>query len=129
MSCLNIIISNTADVPIYQQIVNQIRDAILRGDLTDGEPLPSIRALAKDLRISVITTKRAYDDLEQEGYIVTVLGKGSFVAERNAELLHESRLAIVEAKLEDAVNTAGVLDIDRAEVFRLLELLYEEENG
>ncbi|WP_073076609.1 GntR family transcriptional regulator [Sporobacter termitidis] len=126
---MNIIISNTADVPIYQQIVNQIRDAILRGDLTDGEPLPSIRALAKDLRISVITTKRAYDDLEQEGYIVTVLGKGSFVAERNAELLHESRLAIVEAKLEDAVNTAGVLDIDRAEVFRLLELLYEEENG
>ncbi len=126
---LNIIISNSADVPIYQQIVGQIRDAILRGELVEGELLPSIRALAKDLRISVITTKRAYDDLEQEGYVVSVSGKGSYVAERNPELLQESRLALVEQKLEDAVITAKSLDICRADVFRLLELLYEEEEA
>jgi GntR family transcriptional regulator len=114
-------------VPIYQQIVSQIRDAVLRGELSEGALLPSIRALAKDLRISVITTKRAYDDLEQEGYVVTVLGKGSFVAERNAELLHESRLAIVENRLDDAVRTARSLGIDRADVYRLMDLLYEEE--
>ncbi len=127
MSVLNIIISNTADVPIYHQIVRQVRDAILRGELLEGEQLPSIRALAKDLRISVITTKRAYDDLEQEGYIVSVSGKGSYVAERNPELLRESRLGIVEDKLADAVVTAKTLEIGRADVFRLLELLYEED--
>jgi GntR family transcriptional regulator len=124
---LNIIIANSADVPIYQQIVNQVRDAILRGELIEGELLPSIRTLAKELRISVITTKRAYDDLEQEGYIVSVAGKGSFVSERNAELLHESKLSIVEEKLEEAVKSANALDIGRSEVFRMLELLYEEE--
>jgi GntR family transcriptional regulator len=127
VSVLNIIISNTADVPIYHQIVRQVRDAILRGELLEGEQLPSIRALAKDLRISVITTKRAYDDLEQEGYIVSVSGKGSYVAERNPELLRESRLGIVEDKLADAVVTAKTLEIGRADVFRLLELLYEED--
>ncbi len=127
MSVLNIIISNTADVPIYHQIVRQVRDAILRGELLEGEQLPSIRALAKDLRISVITTKRAYDDLEQEGYLVSVSGKGSYVAERNPELLRESRLGIVEDKLADAVAAAKTLEIDRADVFRLLELLYEED--
>lgn len=124
---LNIIISNAADVPIYQQIVNQMRDAILRGELLEGELLPSIRTLAKDLRISVITTKRAYDDLEQEGYIFSVSGKGSYVAEQNPEMLHESRLAIVESKLEDAVKTAKSLAINRPDVFRLLELLFEED--
>ena len=125
---LNLIISNTADVPIYQQIVNQIRDAILRGELVEGALLPSIRTLARDLRISVITTKRAYDDLENENYIVSVSGKGSYVAERNPELLHESRLGIVERRLEDAVLTAKSLDIKRTDVYRLLELIYEEED-
>jgi GntR family transcriptional regulator len=96
--------------------------------LTEGTPLPSIRSLARDLRISVITTKRAYDDLEQEGYIVTVSGKGSFVAERNEALLHESRLDIVKAKLAEAVENADSLGIGSNEVFRILELLYEEED-
>lgn len=114
-------------MPIYQQIVNQIRNAILLGELSEGELLPSIRTLAKELRISVITTKRAYDDLEQEGYIVSVSGKGSFVAERNAELLYESRLSIVEGKLEDALKTAKSLAIKRPDVVRMLELLYEED--
>lgn len=124
---LNIIITNTSQLPIYQQIANQIRDTILRGELVEGEQLPSIRALAKDLRISVITTKRAYDDLEQEGYIVSVSGKGFYVAGQNAELLHESRLSLVEGRLEEAVKYANALDIGRDDVFRLLELLYEEE--
>jgi GntR family transcriptional regulator len=124
---LYIIISNTSDIPIYQQIVDQIRDAVLRGELVEGELLPSIRTLAKELRISVITTKRAYDELEQEGYVVTVSGKGSYVAERNPDLLHESRLEKVEEKLTEAVRTAKALDISRADVFRILELLYEED--
>lgn len=124
---LYIIISNTSDIPIYQQIVDQIRDAVLRGELVEGELLPSIRTLAKELRISVITTKRAYDELEQEGYVVTVSGKGSYVAERNPDLLHESRLEMVEEKFTEAVRTAKALGISRADVFRILELLYEED--
>ncbi len=89
--------------------------------------LPSIRVLARDLRISVITTKRAYDDLEQEGYIVSISGKGSYVAECNPELLRESRLNIVENKLEDAIKTAKSLGIGRRDVLHILNLLYEED--
>lgn len=125
---LNIIISNSTELPIYQQIVNQIRDSILRGELTEGELLPSIRTLAKDLCISVITTKRAYDDLEQEGFIVSVSGKGSYIARQSAELLHESKLSIVGNKLDEAITCAKSLGIPRQEVFKLLELLYEEGN-
>ncbi len=124
---LNIIISNSSEAPIYQQICDQIRDSILRGELLEGDLLPSIRNLAKDLRISVITTKRAYDELENDGYIVSVSGKGFYVAGQNAELLHESRLSIVEEKLEEAVKCARALNIERSDVLRLLELLYEEE--
>jgi GntR family transcriptional regulator len=124
---LNIILSNSSDLPIYQQIVDQMRGAILRGEVTEGTLLPSIRALAKDLRISVITTGRAYDELEREGYIASVAGKGSFVAPRSQELLHESRLSMVEEKLSEAVRCASALGIPRAEVERLLELIYEED--
>ena len=86
---MNIIISNISDKPIYEQIYLQIKGAILRGDLKEGEALPSIRALAKDLRISVITTKRAFDDLERDGFIYSVQGKGSFVAAKNKETVRE----------------------------------------
>lgn len=127
MGALNIILSNSSDLPIYQQIVDQMRGAILRGELTEGALLPSIRALAKDLRISVITTGRAYDELEREGYIASVAGKGSFVAPRSQELLHESRLGMVEEKLSEAVHCACTLGVSRAEVNRLLELIYEED--
>jgi len=123
---LNIILSNSSELPIYQQIVDQVRDAILRGELAEGALLPSIRALAKDLRISVITTGRAYDELEREGYIASVAGKGSFVAPRSQELLHESRLSMVEEKLADAVRCANTLGIGRGEVDALLELIYKE---
>ncbi len=106
--------------------MDQIRDAILRGELTEGTLLPSIRALAKDLRISVITTGRAYDELEREGYVASVGGKGSFVAPRSEELLRESRLRMVEEKLSEAVRCAETLGIGREEVGELLKLIYEE---
>ncbi len=124
---LNIILSNTSDLPIYQQIVDQMRGAILRGELTEGALLPAIRALAKELRISVITTARAYDELEREGYIASVAGMGSFVAPRSKELLHESRLGMVEEKLAEAVRMAVALDIGRQEVERLMDLIYKED--
>jgi GntR family transcriptional regulator len=123
---LNIILSNSSDLPIYQQIVDQIRDAILRGELTEGTLLPSIRALAKDLRISVITTGRAYDELEREGYVLSVGGKGSFVAPRSEDLLRESRLRMVEEKLAEAVRCAQALGIGREEVGELMEIIYRE---
>jgi GntR family transcriptional regulator len=124
---LNIILSNSSDLPIYQQIVDQLRDAILRGELTEGALLPSIRALAKDLRISVITTGRAYDELEREGNIASVAGKGSFVAPRSQELLHESRLSMVVERLREAVRCANALGISRGEVGQLMELIYKED--
>lgn len=115
------------DLPIYQQIVEQMRGAILRGELAEGELLPSIRALAKDLRISVITTGRAYDELEREGYVTSIAGKGSYVAPRSAELMRESRLNMVEEKLAEAVQCAAALGVGRDEVERLMELIYEED--
>ena len=103
-----------------------MRTAILIGELTEGALLPSIRALAKDLRISVITTGRAYDELEREGYIASVAGKGSFVAPRSAELLRESRLAMVEEKLAESVRLAGTLGIGRDDVETLMDMIYRE---
>mgnify|MGYP000933115059 CR=1 FL=1 len=124
---MDIIISNSSQEPIYQQIVNQIKNLILRGELAGGDPLPSIRSLAKELQISVITTKRAYEELERDGYIETVPGKGSFVAVQNKELLKEQRLRIVEEKLLQAVNAAKSADIDLAQLQEMLTILYEEE--
>jgi GntR family transcriptional regulator len=103
-----------------------MRGAILRGELTEGALLPSIRALAKDLRISVITTGRAYDELEREGYIASVAGKGSFVAARSQELLRESRLNMVEEKLAEAVTLADTLGIGRDDVETLMDMIYRE---
>ncbi|MCX7749317.1 MAG: GntR family transcriptional regulator [Clostridia bacterium] len=111
---------------MYEQILRQIKDFIMRGELTEGEALPSIRTLAKELQISVITSKRAYDELENEGYIVTVGGKGSFVAAQSKEMLKEVRLKIVEEKLADAVNAAKMAEISLQELNQMLELLYEE---
>lgn len=125
---MNIIIINSAEVPIYEQITNQIKDAILRGELSEGELLPSVRSLAKDLNISVITTRRAYDELEQQGYTVNMMGKGTYVAARNLELLRESRYKAVEEKLTQAVDYAKSIGLSKDEVFELISLLYEEEN-
>ncbi|KAA5806215.1 GntR family transcriptional regulator [Thermoanaerobacterium thermosaccharolyticum] len=122
---MNIVISNSSDEPIYEQIKRQIKNSILCGELKEGELLPSIRNLAKELMISVITTKRAYEDLEKEGYIVTKPGKGSYVAAQNKEFMKEMRLKIVEEKLSEAVEAGKAIDLKLEEMEEMLRLLYE----
>ena len=124
---MDIIISNADNSPIYEQIYRQIKSGILRGSLQEGDMLPSIRALAKDLRISVITTKRAYDELEKDGYIHTVAGKGCFVAEKNTELIREENLRQLEEHLRSAAELAAACGLSRAETADLLELLWEDD--
>ena len=123
---MNIIIANSSPDPIYQQIVTQIKNLILKGDLTEAEALPSIRILAKELQISVITTKRAYEELSRDGYIETVGGKGSFVSAQNKELLREKRLRVVEEKVAAAIAAAITAGIEREELLEMFKLLYEE---
>ena len=122
---MNIIISNTGEKPIYDQIKEQIKNAVLAGELRSGDALPSIRMLAKELRISVITTKRAFEELEREGFIETVPGKGSFVAQRNSELLREEALRRMEEALESAVQIARRSGIASQDVGSALEMLLE----
>ena len=124
---MDIIIRNTGEVPIYDQITRQIKGHILSGALGEGEALPSMRALAKDLRISVITTKRAYEELEREGFITTVPGKGCFVAPRNLELVRESALRQVEEHLQKAVEAAKLGGVTADELKETLDILYREE--
>ena len=124
---MDIIISNADNSPIYEQIYRQIKSGILRGTLQEGDMLPSIRALAKDLRISVITTKRAYDELEKDGYIHTVAGKGCFVAEKNTELIREENLRQLEEHLRSAAELAAACGLSRTETADLLELLWEDD--
>ncbi len=123
---MDIIISNASDKPIYEQIVLQMKDLILAGDLQEGQQLPSIRALASDLRISVITTKRAYAELESQGFIETVQGKGSFVAGGNTELLREERLRHIEELLGSAVREARGAGIELQELHDMLDVVAEE---
>ena len=124
---MDIIIRNTGETPIYDQITRQVKTLILAGTLAEGEVLPSMRALARDLRISVITTKRAYEELEREGFITTVPGKGCFVAPRNLELVRENALRQVEEHLQRAVEAAKLGGIAAAEVRETLDILYGEE--
>lgn len=124
---MNIIISNSSGKPIYEQITSQIKNLIISGHLKAGDVLPSMRTLAKDLRISVITTKRAYNDLEQEGFIETITGKGSFVAARNTEVIREGNLRIVEEYLTKAVDIARRSGISCEELSEVLKMLYDGE--
>jgi Predicted transcriptional regulators len=124
---LNIAISNSSDKPIYEQIAMQIKKMIISGELSPGDALPSMRFLAKELRISVITTKRAYSDLERDGFIETVTGKGSFVANQNLSFIREEQLRLVEELLQKAVDIARSSDISWEELSELLELLYKGE--
>ncbi|WP_054949303.1 GntR family transcriptional regulator [Numidum massiliense] len=125
---MNIIISNVVKEPIYEQIKQQIKQSILKGELSEGDALPSIRQLAKDLHISVITTKRAYDELEREGFITSVVGKGSFVAGQNSDLLREKRLKMIEEKLAEVVSESHMLGIRLDELKEMLTLLYEVDD-
>ncbi|MBS4197485.1 GntR family transcriptional regulator [Lederbergia citri] len=123
---MNVIISNSSEQPIYIQIKEQIKEQILRGDLKKKSALPSIRKLAKDLQISVITTKRAYDELELEGFIETFPGKGSYVAAQNHEFLKEKQLKMIEEKLIDVINDSKAFNISLDEIKQILSVLYEE---
>lgn len=123
---MDIIISNSSGKPIYEQITIQLKQMILSGTLKPHDPLPSMRLLAKELRISVITTKRAYEDLEKDGFIYSVVGKGSFVADTNHELLREEQLKQIEEHLEKAVETANRMNVSQQEVMEMLQMLFEE---
>ena len=124
---MDIILSHSSEKPIYEQITAQVKRMIASGELTPGEMLPSMRVLARDLRISVITTKRAYQDLERDGFIETVAGKGSYVAGKNAELIREEHLRQVEEHLGRAVEAARMGGITKAEILEMTDLLFEEE--
>lgn len=124
---MDIIVSNASNEPIYAQIASQIKGAILSGDLQQGQALPSIRSLANDLRVSVITTKRAYAELEEAGFIDTVQGRGSFVSGGNLDLLREESLRQVEALLARALDAAAQADVGLAELHDMLDLLAEDD--
>lgn len=123
---MDIVISNSSPDPLYEQIAKQLKNSILKGELTPGDLLPSIRTLAKELQISVITTKRAYEELEKEGFIESVTGKGSYVASQSSAIIKEKRLKIVEEKLAEAVSESKALGIELEELREMLTLLYEE---
>ncbi len=124
---MDIMIRNTCPKPIYEQITEQIKALILNGTLSEGTALPSMRVLAKELRVSVITTKRAYEELELAGFIVTVPGRGSFIAPKNIELLKEEERKKVEDYLKSAIDTAKQADISLLELQELLTILYGDE--
>ena len=126
---MDIIIRNTGEVPIYDQITRQLKSLILKGELQEGEALPSMRLLARELRISVITTKRAYEELEREGFLTTVPGKGCFVAPRNLELVREDALRRAEEHLGAAVEVARTGGITLEELMQTLTILYEGEEA
>lgn len=124
---MNIIIVNSAEVPIYAQIMNQIKSAILSGELKEGDVLPSVRGLAKDINVSVVTTRRAYENLEAEGFTINMAGKGSFVAPQNMALLRESRLVEIEKKLGDIIEYAIPVGILSEDLKKIIDELSREE--
>lgn len=123
---MNIIISNTINKPIYEQIYEQIRQNILSDKINEGELLPSIRSLARDLRISVITTKRAYDELEKDGYIITVASKGCFVAPKNTQLMRESTLREIENNIERIIELSALCEISTEEIINMFTTMQKE---
>ncbi|MGY4796050.1 GntR family transcriptional regulator [Lysinibacillus sp. FSL K6-0057] len=123
---MQIIISNSSKEPIYEQITNQIKSLILAGELQEGTAIPSMRNLAKDLQISVITTKRAYEELEKAGFIYSIVGKGSFVAEQNLEVIREKKLKVIEEQLSAVITNSREMGLSLEELQELLKILYEE---
>lgn len=124
---MDIIISNSSGQPIYEQIASQIKNMIISGELGEGDALPSMRMLAKDLRISVITTKRAYEELEREGFIVSITGKGSFVARKNIDFIREEHLRNIEKLMQQTVESANALGLELEELVEMLTLIYKGE--
>ena len=124
---MDIIISNSSGVPLYEQIEEQIKGQIMTGELKEGDALPSMRVLAKELKISIITTKRAYEDLERDGFIESVTGKGSFVKRVNGDIMKERMRVAIQELLETAVDKAALGKVPLAEMKEMLTLLYEEK--
>lgn len=124
---MKIVILNTAGIPIYEQIKEQVKEAIYSGELTENELLPSIRQLAKDLKISVITTTRAYNDLESEGFITSVQGKGFYVSPKNTELIREQSLREIENGFTSSIKAAKNAGIEREELMNILDTIIKEE--
>ncbi len=122
---MDIIISNDSDKPIYEQITSQIKNQIMQGSLREGDALPSMRTLAKELRISVITTKRAYEELERESFITTVVGKGSFIKAADMRLLREENLKRIEEHFQEAIRIASESGVTRQELEEIFAILYE----
>jgi GntR family transcriptional regulator len=126
---MHIIISNTSDKPIYEQVKDKIKELIIMGELQGGEMLPSIRNLAKDLRISVITTKKAYEELERENFIEMISSKGCFVKKKSDSLLKEEVFKKIEESINNAIMTANTYNITKKEVIEIVNYLYEEDNN
>jgi len=124
---MDIIISNSSEIPIYQQLKDQIKDAVLSGVLKEGDMLPSIRKLANETRVSVLTTRRTYEELEQEGFIRTVHGKGSFVASKSRDFLREAKLKQVEEKLMDAYEAGKIIGVTKQEMHDMMDILFDGE--
>lgn len=125
---MKIIISNSANLPIYDQIANQIKDQIISGELPEGDMLPSMRTLAKDLHISLITTKRAYEELERDGFIESYTGKGSFVCKQNMNLIREEKLKEIENHLNQAAVLSKVLNLTYEDLTEMLSTIFESND-
>lgn len=124
---MKIVLINSSKQPIYEQIVDCIKKEIIEGGLQANEALPSIRTLAKDLNISVITTKRAYEELERQGFIETIRGKGSYVSYFNKELIYEEKLKEIEEKVDEIINISKIIKLDKEGLFKIINALYEGE--
>lgn len=124
---MKILISNTSDKPLYVQIKEQIKDAIFSNEIKDGEMLPSIRNFANELRVSVLTIRRVYDELEKEGFVTTMAGKGTFISSGNLEILLEGKRRVVEEKMLETIEAAKSLNIKKKELMEMMDILYEEE--
>lgn len=124
---MKIVITNSSNIPLYQQIKDQIKDSILIGELSDGDSLPSIRVFANDLKVSVLTIRRVYSELEAEGFIVSQAGLGTFVSAGNIELIKDAKRRVVEEKMSDIIKTAKSLKISKKELNDMMEILFEED--
>lgn len=124
---MNIIISNSSNQPIYEQISSQIKNKIISGELKQGDALPSMRLLAKELRISVITTKRAYEDLERDGFITSFTGKGSYVEGKNLDFIKEEHLRNIESLMQKVTELSSLCGLNLEELIEMLTLIYEEK--
>lgn len=125
---MKIIIENSSSVPLYEQIKNSIKEEIIDGKIVEDEQLPSIRSLAKDLKISILTVKKAYDELESEGYLKSVQGKGSFVSSKNDEFIKEERLKELENHMREIIKISNLYEISKKELYDLFEFIYRSES-